>query len=316
MALHQPSGKWQLGAGLALLTVFCWGALPIVLMLLLRQMDAWTASWFRFLVAAGILGLYLKAKGKFPKLKGLTRTALLLLFLATLGLAGNYLTYLQSLAFISPGTAQIMIQIAPLALLASSVIIFKEPFSKNQKAGVLILTIGLGLFFNHRIITIATGEDSSVVGLLLIVIASLTWALYAAAQKQLLTVFTAQGLLFYIYFGSAILFTPIARLQPFLDIDALGWGLLIFASLNTVIAYGAFSEALSHLEASRVSAILALTPLASLTCVAIASTLWPQTVPSENLSLISYIGAIFVVVGSALAALGKVRFKWTRSLNS
>src|SRR5690606_22376986 len=108
----------------------------------------------------------------------------------------------------------------------------------------------------------------------------------------------------YVYAGSTVLFAPTAKLQPILELDLLGWGLLIFASLNTVVSYGAFSEALAHLEASRVSAILALTPLASLTCVAIGATLWPQTVPPENLSLISYLGALFVVVGSALAALG------------
>ena len=48
------------------------------------------------------------------------------------------------------------------------------------------------------------------------------------------------------------------------DLTAWPVALLVFCSLNTVIAYGAFGEAMSHWDASRVSAVIALSPLLTL----------------------------------------------------
>ena len=44
-------------------------------------------------------------------------------------LLGNYLLYIWGLDHITPGAAQILIQLAPLLLLIGSVVIFKERFS-------------------------------------------------------------------------------------------------------------------------------------------------------------------------------------------
>ena len=65
-----------------------------------------------------------------------------------------------------------------------------------------------------------------------------------------------------------------------------------------------FSEALEHWEASRVSSVLALTPLATLGFVALGSRLAPALVESEPVSAIGLAGAAVVVMGSLLAALG------------
>ncbi|MNE90063.1 putative inner membrane transporter YhbE [compost metagenome] len=82
-----------------------------------------------------------------------------------------------------------------------------------------------------------------------------------------------------------------------------GW-LLLACCLNTLIAYGAFAEALAHWEASRVSATLAITPLVTFAAVALAAWLWPDYVQVEQINSLAYGGAILVVLGSALVALG------------
>ncbi|TNF13342.1 MAG: EamA family transporter, partial [Pseudomonadales bacterium] len=55
---------------------------------------------------------------------------------------------------------------------------------------------------------------------------------------------------------------------------------------------------------SRVSATLALTPLVTFVSVALASTWWPDHVLPEAVNWIAYAGAVVVVLGSALTALG------------
>jgi drug/metabolite transporter (DMT)-like permease len=87
------------------------------------------------------------------------------------------------------------------------------------------------------------------------------------------------------------------------NLDALHWALLLFCALNTLVAYGAFAEALEHWQASRVSAVLATTPMLCLGVVALVHALWPDAVASEHVGLFGFIGAALVVIGSALSSL-------------
>jgi drug/metabolite transporter (DMT)-like permease len=84
-----------------------------------------------------------------------------------------------------------------------------------------------------------------------------------------------------------------------------GW-LLLACCMNTLVAYGAFAEALAHWEASRVSATLALTPLVTFVAVALAAWWWPDYVHAEEINALGYGGAVLVVLGSAAVALALV----------
>jgi hypothetical protein len=66
--------------------------------------------------------------------------------------------------------------------------------------------------------------------------------------------------------GCALAFAPLASPSSLARLDAAGAGVLAFCALNTVVGYGAFAESLAHWEASRVGAVLALTPLGTLAC--------------------------------------------------
>jgi drug/metabolite transporter (DMT)-like permease len=71
--------------------------------------------------------------------------------------------------------------------------------------------------------------------------------------------------------------------------------------VNTLVAYGAFASALEHWEAARVSAVIALTPLATLAFSSLAPSFCPRASRAEALSAPS--GAALVVGGSLLVAL-------------
>ena len=49
----------KLGLALTLTTAACWGVLPIALKLALQGMDPVTITWYRFTVAALVLGTIL-----------------------------------------------------------------------------------------------------------------------------------------------------------------------------------------------------------------------------------------------------------------
>jgi len=305
MRRHSPSGRWRLGLGLSLLTVFMWGLLPIALEITLEKMDGYTITWYRFTTAAVLLGSYLAARGGLPRIKGQGSIVWILLAFVILGLGGNYVLYILGLSYTSAGSAQVLIQLAPAMAMVGALVVFRERFVKAQWLGLFVLVSGMGLFFQSRLgeILRVTGDYS--LGMLLIVLAAIAWAIYALAQKQLLSVMSSAAVLFVVYSGSTLLLLPAASPQSILDLDALRFWLLLFCAFNTLIAYGAFSEALAHWEASRIHAVLSLTPLATLLMIRIGSTLWPEIVPPEHLNAVSDAGAVLVVAGSMTIALSR-----------
>jgi drug/metabolite transporter (DMT)-like permease len=96
---------------------------------------------------------------------------------------------------------------------------------------------------------------------------------------------------------------PASKPASLATLDPLGIGLLLFTVFNTLVAYGAFAEALAHVEASRVSLVLALTPLLTIGFVHLGARLFPTVIAANGLPPIALLGAGLVVAGSALAAL-------------
>jgi drug/metabolite transporter (DMT)-like permease len=311
MELHRASGRAGLGFAFALTTMLLWGVLPLVLEAALRSVDAFTLTWFRFLAAALVLGGWLAVRGALPRLGALGAGEWRLLAIATAGLAANYIGYLLGLERTTPANAQVLIQSAPLLLALGGVVVFRERFTRTQWLGLAAIVAGLAGFFSSQLLTqratraaLGRGLDGYLSGVSWIGVAAMTWAVYGLAQKQLLRVLSSQGVMLCIYAGCTLCFWPAAQPSLLAGVSLTGAALLAFCALNTLVAYGAFAAALEHWEASRVSAVLALTPLATLACSAAATRLLPGTAVPETLSLASWAGAAAVVVGSLTTSLG------------
>ncbi|AYC33593.1 DMT family transporter [Pseudomonas cavernae] len=302
--MHISSGRWLYGLLLALITAVLWGMLPIQLKEVLPAMDPITVTWYRLLVAGSILLGYLAASRRLPSFRALGRKGRWLLLVAIAGLTGNYVLYLLGLELLSAGTTQLVIQMAPVLFLVSSLFVFRERFSLGQGAGLLLLLLGFGLFFNQRLDELLSSLTAYTTGVLIVLLAAFVWTFYGLAQKQLLTVWNSVQVMMVIYLACAAVLTPWAQPQQVLVLSPLQGWLLLACCLNTLVAYGAFAEALAHWEASRVSATLAITPLVTFASVALAASLWPEHVQPEQVNGLAYAGALLVVLGSALTALG------------
>ncbi|QJI28164.1 DMT family transporter [Pseudomonas sp. ADAK18] len=301
--MHISSGRWVYGLSLALLTALLWGILPIKLKQVLQVMDPITVTWFRLTVSGLCLFAYLATVKRLPSRSVLGPRGGWLVAMAVCGLVGNYVLYLVGLNLLSPGTAQLVVQVGPIFLMIASVFIFKERFSVGQGMGLLVLIIGFGLFFNQRLEELLTSLGNYTAGVLTILLATTIWTFYALGQKQLLTVWNSLQVMMVIYLSCAVLLTPWAHPLEALQLNPLQGWLLLACCLNTLIAYGAFAEALAHWEASRVSATLAMTPLVTFAAVAVAAGLWPEYVHAEQINALGYGGAVLVVLGSAMVAL-------------
>lgn len=282
-----------------------WGVLPLALREMLLSLDPTTLTAFRFAVSAAALGAVLAMRGALPVRAQLTRQTGVLLGVATLGLAANYIAFLLGLARTSPANAQVLIQLGPLLLALGGIVVFRERFSTSQWIGTALLALGLGLFFRSQLAAMGREPERYLAGVAWIGFAAATWAIYGLAQKQLLHGISSQAVMLCIFVGCALVFIPTANPRALLALTPLAWGVLAFCTVNTLIAYGAFAAALEHEEASRVSAVIAITPLATVAFSALASTLFPHHFVAEHLGIASWIGAGVVVVGSLLTALGR-----------
>ena len=303
--LHQITGRWRYGLFLTLITCVMWTVLPLFLKLLLEKMDPVTITWYRFLMCSVMMWAILARTGSLPRRHQFGRATLWLVVIAALGLYGNYILFLYGLDRVSPGAAQILIQSGPMFLLIASLIIFREPFTSTQWIGFAILTIGMFLFFNRQLDELFTTLGQYTIGAILILLAAVLWTAFSLAQKQLLRNFSSGQILFMLCVGAVVLYAPTTRPAQIIVLNNTEIGILIFCGFNLVIAYGCFTEALQHWEASRISATLSLIPLTTLGLLEICERWLPAIGKSENLNLLGWTGAVLVVVGSVLCALAK-----------
>ncbi len=301
--MHVTSGNWRRGFTMSLTTAVLWGILPIALKVTLTGMDPWTITWWRFAVSMLGLGAFLAWKGQLPRLAGAGRRAWALLAIALLTLLANYVLYLIALDLTSPSVSQVVIQLAPLLLLLGGVFVFHERFAARQWLGFVVLLAGMLLFFNRRLPELAEPAVGLGLGVLLMIVAAIAWAVYGLAQKSLLGRFDSSQVLWLLYLGAAIALLPTAKIAAILELDGLQLGMLAFCCANTLVAYGAFGEALHHWDVSRVSAVIATAPLVTIGLMWLLEVSGIGLVAPEGLNALSVAGALAVVAGSMTAAL-------------
>ena len=304
-SLHQARGNPRLGLLLAVSAVALWGVLGISLKLLLTGgIDAYTITWYRLAASAAALFAFQAYRGRLPSVVPLGRRHWALLAVALVGLLGNYVLFAVALNYVPPATAQLVIQLAPILFLIGSLVIFGEPFSRSQWAGVGVLVAGLLFFFNDRLPALVGLSSTEAIGVAMVVTGATLWAVYALSQKQLLTALSSVNILMLLYAGAAVVLLPAATPGQVGLLDGFQRGLLVFGVVNTLGAYGCFAEALAHWDASRVSAILTLTPVVTIVAVAGILAVWPAADIGEPLDTLGLAGAALVVGGSMVAALG------------
>jgi len=301
------SGRWKFGLLLALTTAILWGVLPIALKGVMETLDPITTTFFRFSLAALLLTPYILLRSRhtsglslFSRLR--SPRLFLQMLAAGLLLTSNYALYILGLQRTTAEAAQIVIQAAPMLLLLSGVWLFSERLSKLQWFGCICFVTGLCVFFSPRFYDVFIAVNAYGIGVMLILIAALVWTGYAIMQKFLLQQFSSQETMVLFYWIGTLAFLPFADFTALPQLSGLQWGLLAFCGLNTLIAYGSFAEAMAHIEASKVSAVLALTPMVTVATVHLIPI--PGLVV-EPITLLTLCGAALVVGGSMLTALAK-----------
>ena len=293
------------GIMLALITAMSWGSLPIAMKQVLVVMDPFTVVWYRFSMAAIVLGCILAAKRRLPPRVILSRPRwLILVLIATAGLMGNFVLFSSSLKFLSPTASQVIGQLSPVGMMLASVIILKEKMRVTQVIGAIMLILGLILFFNVSLIEIFTRLTDYTLGVIFGVGAAMVWVIYGVAQKVLLRQLASPQILFLLYTLCSIALLPLASPAMLSQLSGWQFACLLFCGANTLVGYGALAEAMARWQASQVSALVTLTPLFTLLFSDLLALAWPGYFAAPVLNFVGYLGAFVVVAGAMFSAAG------------
>ncbi|AKJ41064.1 DMT family transporter [Pragia fontium] len=303
--MSQVKQSMALGVTFALITAVLWGAVPIAMKQLLPVMTPYTLVWYRFSISAIGLGIVLALQGKLPRLTLFRRPRwFLILIIAALGLAANFVLFSSALQYLSPTASQVIGQLSPMGMLFASVIILKESMRITQIIGAVMLILGLVFFFNTNLVEIFTRLTDYTLGVLLGVCASLVWVCYGVAQKVLQRRLSASQILFLLYVLSTIFVTPMATPGEIFKLNTWQLACLAFCGLNTLVAYGALGEAMARWQVAQVSALITLTPLFTLLFSDLLALIWPDVFSMTVLNILGYSGAFIVVIGAMFSAAG------------
>ncbi|OCG20359.1 MULTISPECIES: DMT family transporter [unclassified Gilliamella] len=295
----------KLGFALAMLTAVMWGIVPVAMKYALVVIDPLTLAWSRLAISALGITIWLAYKKQFPNLMMFKkRRRFILLMIAGFGLLGNFALFASAVQYLSATTAQVVGQTGIVIFMISSAFIFKERLRPTQIIGILVLLTGLVLFFNKNIVDLFSNMSAYSIGVWLGLLASVSWACYALAQKVLLRKLRAEQLLWLIYLICAVFLLPFTSPSKIANADATQLLAIIFCGLNTIIAYGALVMAMERWQAAQVSAITTLTPLFALIFSDLFALIWPEKFAMQYLNILGYIGAVSVVAGAMFATIG------------
>lgn len=284
-----------------MVTVFLWGSLPLALKAVTGNMDPVTLTWYRHAVSLTILTPVVWRRRLLPSPATISRR-MLLWGICVAGFLGNNLAYLWGLGRISPAAAGVVIQLAPLLTLLGAVVFFGERFSRLQYWGMVLLVGGMLAFFHPRLGALLRAEGVQAVGVGWVVLAAACWAAYALAQKALTRDCSSLAVLWMNFAAGLLFLAPASRPTEIEALNPSLFLLLLYCCVNGLIGYSAWAEAMSQWEASRVSAVLANTPLVTILLTWVGSRVYPELFAVEAISWINWAGALAVVGGSMLAA--------------
>jgi drug/metabolite transporter (DMT)-like permease len=286
------------GVILALITAVFWGVLAIALKVAVKAVDPYTIVWFRFAFAAVALFIFILFFDR-KQLRILIRPPFWLI-IASLALSINYIGFMLGVKYTSPSNAQVVIQIGQVLFAISGIVIFKEKVRKRQIIGFIIVILGFVLFYSQQLKSLFFNTDDFNIGVLLTIIAAVTWAIYATIQKKLIYKYPPQTQNLLIFTIPVFLYVPLTDFSSLGSISIGYWGLLIFLGANTLIAYGCMSASLKYLDANKVSAILITNPILTFIIMAILTILNVSWIDGERFTILTWVGAITFIVGAFL----------------
>jgi len=264
----------------------------IISKIALGAFNAFTFAYLRVLGAAIVLNLLLHDRNAPPLSRDDRRRIVLY---ALLGVVVNQTMFLTGLSLTSAHVAAILITTIPLFALAAAIGLGQERATVARFGGILLAALGaLAVVGGERI----SGAMKPLIGDLLIVINSLSYAIYLVISKPMMSRLSPRRVIARMFAAGAVMMLPIAAVpmmrQRWSAIPPRAWiALALVIAGPTIAAYVINAWTLRHTDASLVATYTYLQPVITVVLAAIFL--------GEQIRPIALVAAVMIFAGVRIA---------------
>lgn len=278
-----------------ILAAVCYGTNPFgALPLYAEGVNTSSVLFYRFSMAVMILGVMLLAERK-----SFVVTKNELKVLASLGIlfAASSITYYQSFRFMDAGIASTILFVYPVMVAVIMAVFFRERVTMTTVSSILLALVGIGMLYRG-----GEGATLSVVGIALVMISSLTYAVYIVVVNQSQIRMSSLKLTFYVLLICMTCLLAYSFTSPALHLQLppspRAWFYACWLGLvPTVLSLVLMTIAVHEVGATPTAIMGALEPL---TAVAIGVLLF-----GESLTLRLVTGIVLILLAVMVIVLGK-----------
>lgn len=214
---------------------------------------------YRAVMGAGLIGIYLLAKGKNPFSGGLKREILLLL-LSGGAMGINWILLFQAYRYTSVSTATLCYYFAPVIVTALSPVLFRERLTRKQLFCFAMATLGLVLITGLE----PSAGSTNLTGILFGLGAAVFYAVVILLNKYIRSTAGIQRT-FLQFLAAIVTLIPYVAATGGVTLsrlDSTGWMcLLVVGILHTGITYCLYFSSLKALPGQRAAILSYIDPL-------------------------------------------------------
>ena len=245
------------GYALGVIAAATYGMNPLFALPLYEAgMNPESVLFFRYLFAIPVLGAMIKLRGRDFKLK---RKEVFPLIIMGLLMALSSLTLFQSYNYMAAGIASTLLFVYPIMVALIMAFLFKEKLTLQTILCIILALGGIALLYKGE-----DGSTLSLLGVLLVIVSALSYAIYiVAANRPLLREIATLKLTFYVLvFGFSLFLVRVdfgANLHV-VDTWYLWGNLLALAVFPTAISFLCTTQAIQYIGSTPTAILGALGP--------------------------------------------------------
>ena len=267
----------------ALVAVIIWGASFVASKMALQDLSPTTLVWLRFLLGVVVLGITVIVRKQFtlPNKKEWAYFALL----GFLGITFHQWLQSNALQTSEAGTSAWIVSTSPVFIALLGWILLKESLDWTKTLGILLAFCGVLVIISKGDLGSLSIGKFGAPGDKLILISSVSWAIFSVLSRRGLQSYPASLMMFYVMvFGwlfTSVLFLPARGFLELSNLTFNGWTAVVFLGIFcSGLAYIAWYDALKALSAAQTGAFLYIEPLIT---VVVAFFILGETITAASL---------------------------------
>lgn len=270
-----------------------YGMNPLFALPLYKEgMDPDSVLFFRYLFAIPILGIMIKVRGRSFRLK---RKEIIPLAVMGLLVALSSLALFQSYNYMEAGIASTLLFVYPIMVALIMAFVFKEKLTLQTIFCILLALVGIGMLYRG-----GDGSTLSLTGIALVMVSSLSYAIYIVGVNQsVLKDIATLRLTFYVLLFGLLLFLVRSDFGASLYIVDKWylWGnLLALAIFPTAISFLCTTRAIQFIGSTPTAILGALEPVTAI--------FFGVTIFGESLTLRLMIGILMIILAVTMIIAG------------